>query len=88
MVNLELDKHTEVVRTPQSVAGGCGVGAAGVLINSKSSEDPECVLAIIFAGEVAESMGGFNEAERAFSYLRKWRWSSGHVLDYLLGVPA
>jgi len=36
-------KRTEVVLTPQSSAGGCGEGAAGVSMNSKSSDDSECV---------------------------------------------
>jgi len=36
-----------VVRTPQSLDGGAGDGAAGVSMNSKSSEDSECVLAMV-----------------------------------------
>lgn len=38
---------TDVVRTPQSLDGGAGDGAAGVSMNSKSSEDSECVLAMV-----------------------------------------
>ena len=41
---------TVVVLTPQSSAGGCGDGAAGVSINSKSSDDSECDFAMMFAG--------------------------------------
>jgi len=36
-------KRTEVVLTPQFSDGGCGEGAAGVSMNSKSSDDSECV---------------------------------------------
>jgi len=43
---------TEVVRTPQSSDGGAGVGAAGVSMNSKSSEDSDCVFAIVDLGAV------------------------------------
>lgn len=38
---------TEVVLTPQSSGAGAAAGAAGVSMNSKSSEDSECVLAIL-----------------------------------------
>lgn len=36
-------KRTEVVLTPQFSDGGRGEGAAGVSMNSKSSDDSECV---------------------------------------------
>lgn len=39
-------RHTEVVEIPQSSTGGVGVGAAGVSMNSNSSEASECVFAI------------------------------------------
>jgi hypothetical protein len=41
------NRRTEVVRTPQSSTGGVGVGAAGVSMNSKSSETSECVFDIL-----------------------------------------
>jgi hypothetical protein len=43
----DFQARTEVVRTPQSSTGAAAAGAAGVSMNSKSSEDSECALTIV-----------------------------------------